>query len=126
MGYLNFGRLLKSFKYASKGLLDIVKTEQNFRFHIFAAVLAICMMFFFETSVVEKSLIVFSILFVFAAEIINSIFERIVDILRPRLHPEAKSMKDIMAAFVLIFAGGAVIIGLIIFIPKVIEGFAFL
>lgn len=123
MSFLNYRRLLKSFTYAWRGLVDIVKTEQNFRFHIFAAIIAVFLMFFFETTGIEKSLIIFAILFVFSAEIINSIFERIVDILRPRLHPEAKAMKDIMAAFVLLFAIGSALVGLIIFVPKFVERF---
>lgn len=123
MSFLNFGRLIKSFKYAWKGFVDILKTEQNFRFHVFAAVIVLILMFVLETTVVEKSILVMAMLFVFSAEIINSVLERVIDMLRPRLHPEARAMKDIMAAFVLLFAAGSAFIGLIIFVPKIIAQF---
>ena len=55
---------------------------------------------------------------------INSIFERIIDILRPRFHPEAKIIKDMMAAIVLIASISSVVIGLSIFLPKIFELFS--
>lgn len=120
MKFLNIRRLILSFNYAAKGVIEVFKAEQNIRIHLFSALLVIVAMFYFRTSNLEKAILVLAIVLVFLAETINSILERVVDILRPRLHPEAKTIKDIMAAMVLISAFGAVVIGAIIFIPKII------
>lgn len=121
MKIIDFRRLQKSFRYASKGVIEIVKTEQNIRLHVLMALVVVFLMFFFRTELIEKTVLVLSIVLVLLAETVNSILERVVDAIRPRLHPEAKIMKDIMAAMVLVSAIGAFIVGLIIFIPKVVE-----
>jgi undecaprenol kinase len=56
---------------------------------------------------------------VLALEMINSIFERIVDTFKPRIHPAVRDIKDIMAATVLVASLIAAIIGLTIFIPEI-------
>jgi diacylglycerol kinase len=58
---------------------------------------------------------------VLVLEIINSIFERIVDVYKPRLNPYVRDIKDMMAAAVLIASLGAAIIGLMIFIPYLMD-----
>ena len=61
-------------------------------------------------------LVIFAVL---AVELINTILERVVDILKPRVHPYAQLIKDVMAAAVLIASIGAVVIGTIIFYPYI-------
>jgi len=56
-------------------------------------------------------------------ELINTVFERVVDILKPRIHPYARVIKDLMAATVLITSIVAVIVGVIIFYPYIQERF---
>ena len=53
-------------------------------------------------------------------ELINTIFEKVVDVLRPRIHHYAEVIKDIMAAAVLVSSIGAVIIGVLIFLPYIV------
>ncbi|MBU1118994.1 diacylglycerol kinase family protein [Patescibacteria group bacterium] len=121
MSFLNPVRLLKSFKYASTGFFELVKTEQNIRIHLILTAIVVVLMFYFRTTILETSVLIISIVIVLLAEIINSVLERIVDIIKPRLTPEARTMKDIMAAMVLMSSFGAVIIGLLIFVPKIID-----
>ena len=118
MFFLNPIRIGKSFKYAIKGIIYSFKEEQNFRFHIFSAIFVFVLMFVLDTSLLEKIFLIFLIGLVVIAELINSIFERIVDIIKPRLHPYAKKIKDMAAAIVLIAAMVSFICGLMIFIPK--------
>jgi len=116
-------RLIKSFKYALKGIYYAFREEQNFRFHIIFAILVIVLMFFLKTSTLEKIILIILISFVLIAELLNSIFERIIDILKPRLHPYAKKIKDMTAGVVFIAAFVSFVCGLIIFIPKIFEIF---
>jgi diacylglycerol kinase len=67
----------------------------------------------------EIVVIILLITLVLVTELINTIVERVVDILEPRMHPFAKLIKDIMAAIVLISAIMAAFIGFIIFIPYI-------
>lgn len=120
MSFLNPIRIIKSFKYAIKGIVYTFKEEQNFRFHIISAVFVFALMMILDTSLLEKAFLIFLIGLVVIAELINSIFERIVDIIKPRLHPYAKTIKDMTAAIVLIAAIVSFVCGLIIFIPKII------
>jgi diacylglycerol kinase len=114
-------RLIKSFKYALKGMQCAFLEEQNFRFHIISAILVIILMFLLDTSILEKIILIILISFVLTAELLNSIFERIIDILKPRLHPYAKKIKDMTAAVVFIAAFVSFVCGLIIFISKIFE-----
>jgi len=60
---------------------------------------------------------------IFVLELINSVLERLVDVLKPRLHPYVESIKDMMATVVLIFSIGAILIGLLIFTPYFVNLF---
>lgn len=114
-------KLGNSFLFAFRGFKELLITEQNMRIHVGISVIVILLMFLLETTLEEKAILLFTIAFVISAEIINSVLERVVDIIRPRLHQDAKKIKDAMAAFVLLFSLIAGIIGLLIFIPKLIE-----
>lgn len=120
---IRFHRLLKSFKYAFKGLWYTLCEEQNFRIHLIFTAIVILLAFFFRISTQEFLILIIVITLVLMAELINTIFERIVDILRPRLHPYAEKVKDMMAAVVLVAAISASLVGLLIFLPKVLEFF---
>jgi len=119
----NFSKLFKSFKYAFRGLKYALKNEQNFQIEILVGILVVILMFLFPTRALEKIALFIVIFAVLVIELINTIFERIVDILKPRVHPYAQLVKDIMAAAVLLSSAGAVVIGVIIFWPYIKELF---
>lgn len=54
------------------------------------------------------------------AELFNSAVEQIIDYIKPEMHPKAKIIKDVAAGAVLVTAIIALIIGVIIFLPKII------
>ena len=110
---------LKSFKYAFEGLKTLLKQEHNARIHLAATFVAIGTGVFFKISYSEWSLIVFAIVLVFVAEIINTAIENISDFISPQKNEKIKIIKDLAAAAVLVAAIGAVIIALLIFIPKI-------
>lgn len=113
----NIRRFFKSFKYAFRGLKYVFKNEQNFQIDLMAGAFVIALMFIFNIRGWEKVALFLVIFSVLVIELINTIMERVVDILKPRVHPYAQLIKDIMAAAVLLASVGAVIIGFIIFYP---------
>ena len=119
----SFIQRLKSFKYAFNGLKILIKDEHNARIHLFATICVIIAGFFFAISTNEWFAVIFAIGFVIAIEIINSAIENIADFISPEKHDKIKRIKDLSAAAVLISALTALIIGLIIFIPKILEHF---
>ncbi len=107
-------KLARSFSHAIRGFRCVFK-EQNFKIQIAFAVIVIFFILFFGLKIWETVALVMMITLVLVLEIINSIFERIVDILEPRVHPYAKTIKDMMAAAVFIASLGAAFVGVVIF-----------
>lgn len=109
----SFANALRGIKYAAK--------EQNFRMQLIISVIVIFFSLYFDLKIWEKLVLVLMIVLILVLEILNTVFERVTDILEPRIHPYAKIIKDMMAAAVLISAVGSVIIGILIFGPKMIN-----
>ena len=114
-------RLFKSFKYAYEGLKYAFKYEQNILVHFLATILVIIAGIFFKISMTEWLVLTLIIGLVIATELINTSIEATIDLVTKEVHPLAKVAKDTAAAAVLIFGITALIIGLIIFVPKFIE-----
>lgn len=119
LSMINPKRLIKSFKYAFKGLLKVFKEEQNLRIQAFFAMIVIVLALFFQINRLEWVLLIFVISLVMLMELANSAVERIADILKPRIDDYVKEIKDIAAAGVMLASFVAVIIGVIIFWPYV-------
>ena len=113
----SFQKLFKSFRYATRGLKYVLKNEQNFQIEILGGIFVVILMYLFPTRSLEKIALFIVIFAVLVMELINTIFERVVDMLKPRVHPYAQLVKDVMAAAVLLSSIGAVIVGIIIFWP---------
>lgn len=112
--------LFKSFSSAFAGLKHTFEHEQNFRLQILAAVVVLMAAVFFPLKVWEVILVILLLVAVLAMELLNTALEYFADLLKPRLHHYVSVIKDIMAAAVLITSLGALIIGLIIFLPHFI------
>ncbi len=113
----NYRKQLQSFGYAWKGIRNCIGKEQNLSFHLIIAVAVITAGIIFNITRAEWIAIILCIAMVVAAELFNSAIERLVDWISPGQHPIAGQVKDIAAGAVLICAIGAVITGLIIFVP---------
>ncbi|MTI26769.1 diacylglycerol kinase family protein [Fulvivirga kasyanovii] len=109
---------LKSFKYAFQGIKFLVKEENNFRYHLLAAVVAITLGFYLQVTTTEWLIIITMIGLVLMAEAFNTSLEKLIDILHPELHPKVGKAKDIAAGAVLIIAIAAAIVGITIFAGK--------
>ncbi len=116
-------RLMKSFGYASEGIRYVLKTQPNMRIHCIAAALAIAAGFFFGISKSEWLAIVIVIGFVMILEVINTAVESLVDLYTEDFNHLAKVAKDTAAGAVMLMAVVSVVVGLIIFLPKVIQLF---
>lgn len=114
-------KLRNSFKYAFEGVHRELKEEQNLKIHILIMILVIIAGFILKLSPMEWIICIILFGFVIALELINTAIELTVDLAMPEIHPKAKAAKDIAAAAVLISATCSVIIGVIIFLPKIIK-----
>lgn len=111
---------IKSFSYAFAGLKVLFREEHNSWIHAVAAALAVAMGFLFRISPMEWVAVVIVIGMVFAAEIINSSIERTADFVKAERDDRKRDIKDLGAAAVLVCAIAAAVVGIIIFIPKII------
>jgi diacylglycerol kinase len=105
------------FSYAWNGFMEVIK-ERNFRIHLVAALFVIVVGLYVELVLIEWALIILVIGIVLISEMFNSVIEQMIDYIKPEIHPTAKLIKDIAAGGVLVSSIIAVIIGLIIFLPK--------
>lgn len=111
-------KFLRSFKYATAGIIHCLKAERNFKIHVFMAVIVIIAGIATKLSLIEWFIIMIFICGVLALELVNTALERIVDLVTVEHHQLAKQAKDAAAGAVLIFAIGSAIVGFIIFLPK--------
>ncbi len=112
-------QFLKSFRYAFKGFYIVWKEEQSFRIQILAAVLVLILAFWLKIKLWEIIILVLISVFVLVLEILNSVLERVVDAMRPRINVFVEAIKDMMAAGVLLASVSSVIIGILIFWPYI-------
>ena len=110
-------KMLNSIKFAVRGVQIVWREEQNFRIQTLIALIAITASFVIGLGPVEKAIIFLCSAVVLVLELMNSVFERMVDLLKPRLHHYVAEVKDIMAATVLVFAASAAAVGIVIFWP---------
>jgi len=115
----SFKSRLESFKYAFDGFKTLFLEEHNARIHLFIALIIILTGFYYNLSNIEWLFIILCIGFVFFAELVNSSIENIADFVSIEKHTSIKKVKDLAAAAVLTSAITSVIVGLIIFLPKI-------
>jgi diacylglycerol kinase (ATP) len=106
--------------FAWAGIKHLIATQPNARFHATSTVLVVGAGFFFQVSRLEWLALVGAIALVWVAEALNTGIERVVDLASPELHPIAGQAKDVAAAGVLLASGAAAVIGLLVFVPKLI------
>ncbi|MBI4133398.1 diacylglycerol kinase [Candidatus Uhrbacteria bacterium] len=117
-------KLRDSFKYAWRGVRIVFRDEQNFRIQLALAILVLLVAILIDLPSWKIIVLLLVSAFVLILELVNSIFERLLDAFRPRVHQYIEEMKDIMAAAVLMASIGAVVIGLIIFWPDLANSFS--
>ena len=113
-------KLINSFKFAFKGIGSSLKSERNMKIHFTMMFLVIIAGMLFNISMWEwiTCFILFGL--VISLEMVNTAIEIVVDIVSPKYDVRAGRAKDIAAGAVLANAIVAAIVGLLIFLPKVI------
>jgi diacylglycerol kinase len=114
---------LNSFKIALLGIITAFKKERNFRIQFLIGTVVIFFMIILGLDSIEKSILILTILVVLCLELINSQIEKFLDLIHPDIHPRIKIIKDFSAGAVLLSAIGSIIIGILIFLPHIINLF---
>lgn len=110
-------RLIKSFRYALRGLAHVARTELSFQIQLLISVAVVILMFVLPLLTWEIIVLLLLIAGVLTLEVINTIFERMVDTFKPRVHPVVGEIKDMMSAAVLLASTVAALVGILIFWP---------
>jgi diacylglycerol kinase len=114
-------KFLNGFYFAGKGISYSFSTQLNFRIHCLIALFVIGAGFYLQLKTAEWLWIIAAMALVFIAELFNTAIETLVDLVSPEFNPQAGRIKDISAAAVLIAAIMALLTGVLIFLPKIID-----
>lgn len=114
---------VKSLKFAVNGIKLLLKNEHNARVHLLIALIVIIASYVFSIDAAEFMFIIISIGLVFIVELLNTAIENIANFVEPKSNEKIGEIKDYAAGAVLVSAIVSIIIGLIIFIPKILNVF---
>jgi diacylglycerol kinase len=118
--FISLRTLIKSFRYAVKGFTYALKHEQNFRIQTCIGVCVIIAAGVFRVEAWEVVALTGMVVAVLVLEIANTVIEKLIDLLKPRMEQYAGIVKDLMATAVLLTSIGAIIVGLTIFLPYIL------
>jgi len=116
---ISLKRFGKSLSHAWHGLKEVWSREQSFRIHLLAFILLLIVIVGLGISGIEAAVLILVAAMVIVLELANSIFERWLDIVSPRVGAQVRDAKDIMAAAVLVCSLAALAVGAIIIIPHI-------
>lgn len=112
--------LLKSFTNAFAGMAHFFANDRNGKIHLASAITVVITSITLHISAIEWLAILLCIALVIGLEMLNSALEKLCDLVEPNYHPTIKVIKDVSAAAVVLAAIISVVIGVIIFLPKII------
>ncbi|HET8735327.1 MAG TPA: diacylglycerol kinase family protein [Pricia sp.] len=110
---------IKSVGFALRGALLLIRTEASIKVQVFLAIIMTAAGFYFEISAVEWVLQILAIALVMGVEGINTAIEKMSDYMQPKFDKRIGLIKDVSAGAVLLVSIGAIIVGLIIYLPKI-------
>jgi len=116
--------VVRSFGYALEGVAYILRTQRNARIELVVAIAAVLLAAWLGITNVEWAVLLLTIAFVLGLEWINTSLELAVSLASPERHPSAKAAKDVAAACVLLGAVVSVLVGLLLFAPRLLAKFA--
>jgi len=119
MNYRKFSivRLFHSFMYASRGIINLLRSEQNARIHLVYAIVVGTLAYIFSISRLEAIILFFAVVLVIAMEVINTAMEKMLDIVKPESSKSVEFIKDSMAGAVLIASIIALVVTILVFLP---------
>ncbi|MCX6808183.1 MAG: diacylglycerol kinase family protein [Candidatus Berkelbacteria bacterium] len=112
-------KFFASFDHAVRGVVFLLKSEQNARVHAVITILVGVLAYILEVSRVESAILFMAVILVFAIEIINTAIEKVFDVCHPEDHALIRAAKDAMAGAVLISAIIASVVAIFIFLPYI-------
>lgn len=112
---------LTSVRNACAGIVTAWGSERNFRLQLLIAIVVLLAGWWFEVARWEWAVLVVAIGMVLTAELFNTAIEAVVDLVSPEIHPLAKRAKDVAAGATLIAAFTAALLGLLVFVPHLVN-----
>ena len=113
-------RRAASFGYAGRGVWEALRSEVHLRFHAVATAVVVGLGFYYGITRLEWALVALAAASVWTAELFNTAIETLTDLASPAYHPLAGKAKDVAAGAVLLAALGAVVVGALVFGPKIL------
>ncbi|MFB9843657.1 diacylglycerol kinase family protein [Mucilaginibacter ginsenosidivorans] len=113
-------KFTRGFGYAFKGLWYAAKTQLNFRVHLICTIIALVLGYILDISVTEWLWIFICIGLVLLTELLNTALELLCDVISPEYNEKIGHVKDISAGAVLVTAITSLVIGAVIFLPKLL------
>jgi len=113
-------KFIRGFGYAFKGLWYACKTQLNFRVHLVCTIIALVLGYLLKISAAEWLWIVICIGLVLLTELLNTTLELLCDVISPEYNEKIGHVKDISAGAVLVTAITSLVIGAVIFLPKLL------
>ena len=110
----------ESFGHAMDGISYVISHERNFLVELMFAIMVTVASFILKVSVIEWCILVCVIGMVLALEMVNTAIERCVDLVTKDYKELAKIAKDVSAGAVLVMSMFSVILGILIFLPRII------
>lgn len=107
-------------KNALRGIGNVLKKERNIKIQLVVALLVLIIGIMFRISYIEWGILTITIFLVLVTETLNTAIEKTVDMITKEYNEEVKVVKDISAGAVLFSAIASVIVGIIIFLPKIL------
>ena len=117
----DLNRFKFSLRNAFAGVKTAFKTQRNLRYHGLVCILVLIVGWLLQLSALEFLVLILTVLTVIISEMFNTAVEFVVDLISPEYNVQAKKAKDVSAAAVLTSAFFSVIIGLILFIPRIVS-----
>ena len=112
--------LIASFTFALTGVKEAIKSESNLRIHFVLALISIFLGLLLQLTHTEWAVLTITIFLVLTLELLNTVLEKIVDLVSPEIKEQARIAKDISAAVVLLGAIASVVVAAFLFLPKII------
>ena len=112
--------LTESFRDGFRGIFYLFQTQRNARIHSAVALVVVGAGLWLRLGPMEWVVLVLTISLVLAMEMVNTALEALADATVTSYHPLIKVAKDVAAGAVLVTAIGAVAVGLLVFIPRLL------
>lgn len=113
-------KFINGFAYAALGIKYALFTQRNMKIHFVAALLVLGLATYFKVETIEWLFLLLAITLVIMAEMFNTAIEAVVDLYVQDYHPLARIAKDVAAGAVLVTALGALAVGCIVFLPRLV------